>query len=115
MTDFDEYSTPQELPALSKIMTLATKAAADRGLHGERFSVQPNFDPAGPHHASIMYFVDDDWIPPGAEQEADPEFEKVIRDAEIAEREQKAEEARASLADLRDTLKDKNKGIGLDD
>lgn len=64
-----------------------------------------------------VWVLDEDWKPSDAPEEevSDPEFERVIKEAEDAEREQKATEAREQLSKLRDELKDPSKGIGLDD
>lgn len=112
MTDFE--IEPQELPALARIHELVVKTAQDHGLIVRQFFVVPNMNPKGPHVAHIVTGADPDFEKP-AEAVSDPEFDKVIRDAEAAEREQQAEEARDNLTKLRDTLDDRNRGIGLDD
>lgn len=112
MTDFEPE--PQELPKLARLHELTAKAAQDHGLVVRQFFIGPSINPDGPHVAHIVTCVDPNFEKPAA-TEADPEFEKVIRDAEAAEREQKAAEARKSLERLRDDLTDRNKGIGLDD
>lgn len=112
MTDFE--ITPQELPALSRIMTLVLDHARTHGLIVRQFYIVPNLNPEGPHTAHIVTGIDPDFEKP-IDQVADPDFEKVIREAEAAEREQQAEKARDNLSKLRDTLSDRNKGLGLDD
>lgn len=112
MTDFEPEAQP--LPALARLHVLVAEAASKRGLLLRQFYVVPNMNPEGPHMASIVAGLDPDFEKQ-PEQVADPEFEKVIRDAEKAEQEQQAEKARESLSKLRDTLSDRNKGIGLDD
>jgi hypothetical protein len=112
MTDFEPE--PQELPALARIHELVAKTAQDHGLIVRQFFIVPNINPTGPHVAHIVTEANPDFEKP-VEATPDPEFEKVIREAEAAEREQKAAEARENLTKLRDTLGDRNKGIGLDD
>lgn len=93
---------------------LANESGQD-GLILHAFVVLPNIDPELVGVVQGMFLNDPDWTPPDENAPvSDPEFEKVIADAEKAEREQKADEARESLTRLRDDLKHRDKGIGLD-
>lgn len=111
---FDPDAEAAPLPALSRIMQRVMEVAGKHGLRINHFGIHPNLEPDGPHYAHVIHTLDDDWKPE-TEQEADPEFERVIREAEEAERQAAQEEARAKLTDLRDSLRDPSRGIGLDD
>lgn len=111
MTDFEPEPLP--LPALAKLHELAAKAATDRGLIVRQFFMFPNIDPDGPHLVHVITQPDPDFEK--VEQTSDPEFDRVMREAEMAEQEEKTAKARESLTALRESLDDKNKGLGFDD
>lgn len=113
MTDFEPED--QELRALAKLHELVHGLAHKRGLILRQMPVFPNVNPDGPHLVHIITSPDPDFDKDAAETVSDPDFDRVMREAQMAEQEQKAEEARQSLERLRDNLSDRNKGIGLDD
>lgn len=113
MTDFEPEDAP--IPALSKLKALTAERTTARGLDLRGFLIDPNLIPAGPHHVQVIVSLNDEWDANATAQEADPEFDRVIREAEQAEMAEKAAEARSNLEALRDTLSDRSKGIGLDD
>jgi hypothetical protein len=94
---------------------LRDETAAD-GVQLRTFVLLVPDHPDGPFAVQGVWLLDEDWTPPGedAAKDADPEFERVIREAEQAEAEEKATKAREGLSKLRDELKDPSKGIGLD-
>lgn len=98
------------LPALSTLMVRAMEILGKHGLAAQHFSVMPNIDPDGPHHAHVIHVIDPDWSAEAAEDE-DPEFQAIIDGAAKAEQEQQAEKARESLSDLRDKLRDPGQGF----
>lgn len=112
MTDFEPEAQP--LPALARIHVLVAQSAQNRGLILRQFFIAPGIQADGPHIAQIIVGANPDFEAP-IEATPDPDFEKVIREAEQAERDQEAEKARENLTKLRDTLGDRNRGLGLDD
>jgi hypothetical protein len=106
---------PNPLAPLSKLRDRVAAAVKARGLILQQFVVIPGGDPNGPHRAQIVLVPDDDWKPGEAPIVSDPEFERVMREAELAEEEARAAEVRDGLTTLRDDLMDPRGGIGLDD
>lgn len=112
MTERDNPMEP-----FSIIRQRFTKEVQDVGLNVHAFAVLPDLDPDAVHTCQVIVMADDEWKPADERDDAvsDPEFEKVIADAEKAEREQKQIEQREQLEQLREDLrKNPSKGIGLD-
>jgi hypothetical protein len=82
------------------------------GLSMTRFSVEPNLD-GDVHDATAMFFMDDEI--PGVSGEPDPEFDALIQGQLEAERNAKAAQARKSLENMREDLRDPRNGLGFDE
>lgn len=85
------------------------KAVEEVGLSLGHFSLAPDLDGTD-HHVQATFFLGPE--PPTADDKA---FEDILAAQQEHEREQKVIEERQSLEHLRDELKDKKRGIGLDD
>lgn len=104
---------PNPLAPIAKLRDRVAAAMKAKGLILQQFIVIPGADPAGPHRAQVVLTIDEDFKPDEPPVN-DPEFERVMKEAEMAEKEQAAAAARDGLTDLRDSLKDPRGGIGLD-
>lgn len=78
------------------------------GLAMQRFFAVPNPDPDAPHRAQIIFLLEEEG-PSGSKP--DPEFEAFLEGQRKAEREQRADQDREGLAQLREELKKKDGGI----
>jgi hypothetical protein len=105
---------PNPLAPLSKLRDRVAAAVKARGLILQQFVVIPGADPNGPHRAQIVLVPDEDWKPGEEPVVSDPEFERVMREAELADKERDAAEVRDGLTSLRNDLQDPRGGIGLD-
>lgn len=74
--------------------------AEEHGLHLQQLSLRAPEDEAGPFSAQIMVVALDDWVA----AKNDAEFEAVLRGAALAEREQRARQAREQVVRLHDEL-----------
>lgn len=105
---------PSPLAPLSKLRDRVAAAVKARGLILQQFVVIPGGDPKGPHRAQIVLVPDEDFKPGEEPTVSDPEFDRVMREAELAEKEAKAAEVSDGLTTLRDDLQKPGGGIGLD-
>lgn len=105
---------PNPLAPLSKLQQRVAAALKARGLILHQFAVFPGADPNGPHRVQMVMLPDEDFKPGEEPVVSDPEFERVMREAELAEEEARAAEVRDGLTALRNDLQDPRGGIGLD-
>ncbi len=104
-------NNPLELLAKLKVRFL--DEARKKGFIVPDFSILPNENPDGPHLVRTMLLADPEFAPETVVE--DPEFDRVVREAEEAERDAKLAEARKNMESLRDTLSDPSKGLGFED
>lgn len=107
------------LAPIAKLRDRVAAAVKARGLILTQFVVIPGGSPEGPHRVQVVLMVDEDFKPDAAVPTVDdPEFERVMREAEEAEREAEAQALKEKLTDLRENLQsdlqDPRGGIGLD-
>lgn len=106
---------PNPLAPLAKLRDRVAAAARAKGLVLQQFVVVPGNDPEGPHRAQVVLLLDEDWKPEAEpETTADPDFDRVMREAEEAEREAAARKVQEGLESLRSDLQKPGGGIGLD-
>ena len=95
------------LDSLARLTERVSETLAKHGLKLVEGSVVPGL--GSPHTYRMIVVLDNEDEP----KTIDVEFDKVLEDAAKAEVEVRAEKARRELQELRDSLSDPDKGIGL--
>ncbi len=103
--------TDNPMPPLTKLMRQLREQMKEVGMTLHHFSVAPNLDPSGIHHAQAVVTLGEE---PPPKQEDDPEFDALIEGQKKAEDDARAAQARKELEELQAELADPSKGLGLD-